>query len=456
MHHRSKLTFAALLAGLTLSLGGCGGGGGGSGTSVAAGTVVDTGGDKASIAITVSAQQEVRAASSDPGQASGVPLSRMRDAVVVGDHILVRSDSAATIQVDRDLIHPGSRVSALDAQGKFLSTHDYGNTLASNYLGEWAMLPMAGGVVMVQTGAGSKLFRLDAQGAMVGPAAGIDLYAVQPIDSPLPTVVASAAAVDGDGFWYATTLVERPIPNSEKNAIYSMMLVKLDPNGKELTPPFKLTMSTKFLQPRMAVSGGSVLVTWLDSGAPMQAYWRYGGPRPLVHSVTGTGGGTPDLLPVAMASTGKVGMLWNFKVGMTSNLLGVALNDGGAPIIDTGRADLTQEILSDKWGYSRRDRVSFDARTAANGSLLIADVVTGRLKPSDPLGDLLLLADYSYGAAPLASATMNVLRQRDPGAAPLGQAPILRQMLFADHAVLLIGDETHLETAIVTRAAAAH
>lgn len=452
MRHRSKFTFAALLAALTLTGCGGGGGGGGGGASVAAGTVVDTGGDQAKVTIAVSAQQEVRAASSDPGQPSGVPLSRMREAVVVGDHILLRSDSAATIQVDRDLIHPGTRVSMLDAQGKFVSTHDYGNTLAANYLGEWTMLPMAGGVVMVQTGAGSKLFRLDSQGAMVGPASGIDLYAVQPVDSPLPTVVASAAAVDGDGFWYATTLVERPIPNSEKNAIYSMMLVKLDANGKEMTPPFKLTMSTKFMQPRMVSSGGAVLVTWLDAGTPMQAYWPYGGARPVVHSVTGTGGGAPDLLPVAMASTGKVGMLWNYKVGMTSNLLGVALNDNGNPIIDTGRADLTQETLSAKWNYARRDHVTFDARTAANGSLLIADVVKGRLNASDPLGDLLLLADYSYGAAPVSSATTNVeWVRRDPSAAPLGQAPILRQMLFADHAVLLIGDETHLETATVTR-----
>jgi hypothetical protein len=450
MRHRSKFTFAALLAALMLT--GCGGGDGGGGASVAAGTVVDTGGNQARVAITVSAQQEVRAASADPGQPSGVPLSRMREAVVVGDHILVRSDSAATIQVDRDLIHPGTRVSALDAQGKFVATHDFGNTLASNYLGEWAMLPLAGGVVMVQTGAGSKLFRLDSQGAMAGAAAGIDLYAVQAVDSPLPTVVASAAAVDGDGFWYATTLVERPIPNSEKNAIYSMMLVKLDANGKEMTPPFKLTMSTKFLQPRMAVSGGSVLVTWLDSGTPMQAYWPYGGPRPVVHSVAGTGGGTPDLLPVAMASTGKVGMLWNYRVGMTSNLLGVALNDNGNPLIEAGRADLTQESLSASWKFARRDRVGFDARTAANGSLLIADVVTGRLNASDPLGDLLLLADYSYGAGPVSAATINVeYVRRDPAAAPLGQAPIVRQMLFADHAVLLIGDETHLETALVTR-----
>lgn len=454
MRHRSKFTFAALLAASMLT--GCGGGGGGgTSTSVAGNTVVDTGGDKASVTITVSAQREVRAASSDPGQPSGVPLSRLREAVVVGDHILLRSDSAATIQVDRDLIHPGTRVSVLDGQGKFVATHDYGNTLAANYLGEWAMLPMAGGVVMVQTGAGSKLFRLDSQGAMVGAPAGIDLYTVQPVDSPLPTVVASAAAIDGDGFWYATTLVERPIPNSEKNAIYSMMLVKLDANGKEMTPPFKLTMSTKFMQPRIVSAGGAVLVTWLDSGTPMQAYWPYGGARPVVHSVTGTGGGAPDLLPVAMAGTGKVGMLWNYKVGLISNLLGVALNANGSPIIDSGRADLTQETLSDKWGYSRRERVSFDARTAANGALLIADVVTGRLNPGDPLGDLLLLADYSYGAAPVSTATMNILRQRDPGAAPLGQAPILRQMLFADHAVLLIGDETHLNTAIVTRQAAA-
>ena len=454
MRHRSNFTFAALLAALALSLGGCGGGGGGgsASTSVAGGTVVDTGGDKAAATISVSAQQEVRAVSSDPGQPTGVPLSRMREAVVVGDHILVRSDSAATIQVDRDLIHPGTRVSVLDQQGKFVATHDYGNTLAPNYLGEWTLLPMADSVVMVQTGAGSKLFRLDSQGAMAGAAAGSYLYTVQPVDSPLPTVVSSAAAVDGNGFWYATTLVERPIPNSEKNAIYSMMLVKLDANGKEMTPPFKLTMSTKLMQPRMVSSGGAVLVTWLDNGTPMQAYWAYGAGRPVVHSVAGTGGGEPDLLPVAMASTGKVGMLWNYRVGMTSNLLGVALNDSGNPVIESGRADLTQETLSSKWNYSRRDRVSFDARTAADGALLVADVVTGRLNASDPLGDLLLLADYSYGATPVSSAATNVeWVRRDPSAAPLGQAPVLRQMLFADHAVLLIGDETHLQRGLVTR-----
>jgi hypothetical protein len=450
MRHRSKITFAAVLAALALA--GCGGGGGGgSSASVAGGTVVDTGGDKATVVIAVGVRQEVRAASPDPGQTAGVPLSRMREATVVGDHIMLRSDSAATIQVDNNLIHPGTRVSVLDAQGKFVASHDYGNTLSKDYLGEWTLLPMADGVAMVQTGAGSKLFRLDSQGAMAGAATGIDLYAVQPFESPLPTVVSSAAAVDGGGFWYATTLVERPIPNSEKNAIYSLMLVKLDINGKEQTPPFKLTMSTKPMQPRIVASGGAVLVTWLDSGTPMQAYWPYGMGRPLVHSVAGTGGGVPDLLPVTMASTGKVGMLWNLKVGLSSKLLGVALNDSGYPVLEAGRADLTQETLSDKWNYPRRDRVNFDARTAANGSLLIADVVTGRLKDSDPLGDLVLLADYSYGPAPLSSATLNVLRTRDSGAPALGQAPIVRQMLFADHAVLLIGDETHLESAIVTR-----
>lgn len=446
------LSVLAALAALTLVLAGCGGGGGASGTSVA-GSSGNSAGQAGSLTlIAVGAQQEVRITSADAAAPGGLPLARMRNAVIAGERIMLHSDSAAELLIDKSVFHPGTRISILDQQGKFVASHDYGMTLAEGYVGEWAMLPAPDGVVMLQTGAGAKMHRFDANGARTSAAEGRNLYVAQPVDSPLPTVVAGAAAVDGNGFWYATTLVERPIPGSEKGAIYSLMLCKFDFDGNELTPPFKLTASIKFLQPHIAASAGAVLVSWLDAGAPMQAYWPYGYGRPLVRSVNGTGGGSPDLLPLPMASAGHVGLVWNFKQGLTSNLLGVAFDGTGSAILPSGRTDMTQEILSSGWSGARRDRVSFDARSGSDGTLMIADLVKGAANTADPVGDMLLLADYKFGSGAVSAGTANVQRvRREPSAPSLGNAPILRQLMFADHAVLLVGDENHLESAIVTR-----
>jgi hypothetical protein len=62
---------------------------------------------------------------------------------------------------------------------------------------------------------------------------------------------------------------------------------------------------------------------------------------------------------------------------------------------------------------------------------------------------VLVLADYGVGTGALSAQAATVLRFRP--AEPLGLTPVFRQMQFADHAVLLVGDDSQLRTLRVTR-----
>jgi len=62
-----------------------------------------------------------------------------------------------------------------------------------------------------------------------------------------------------------------------------------------------------------------------------------------------------------------------------------------------------------------------------------------------------LLADYAAGDGSLSAQASRVLRFTLPGGAALGPTPIFRQMMSADHAILLAGDEQHLLAFYATR-----
>jgi hypothetical protein len=187
-------------------------------------------------------------------------LAGMTDALVVGDHIVVRSRSDAFITANGQLKYAGTRLSVLDQQGKLLSTTDYGFTLAAGYTGEWLMLPSPDGFVMVQASTGTKLLHFDVQAKLLGVAT--DLY--PPVAATSTTEYAAAengGAVDGNGFWLATTFSLLPVTDKTQ---YVLKLCKFDFNGKQLTPPFMISNSA--LHPRVAAAGGTVLAGWLQGG----------------------------------------------------------------------------------------------------------------------------------------------------------------------------------------------
>jgi hypothetical protein len=127
----------------------------------------------------------------------------------------------------------------------------------------------------------------------------------------------------------------------------------------------------------------------------------------------------------------------------------VAVSDAGAPVLASDRTDLTQESLSTNWSGNVRTSV-IDAH-AFSGGITIAGSVVGSLKSGDPVGDILVLADYVVGSNPLSASASTVLQFTLPGGAALGSTPIFRQMLFSDHAVLLSGDDSSLRAYYVTR-----
>lgn len=428
------LTLLALAAALNA----CGGGSGAPATQsdTTAATFVGTAPDTTSNLAVDSVPQQLRL----PG---GAALQGMGDALVVGDHIVVRSFSDSTVIVNGNQVHPRTRLSVLDKDGVLVSSIDYGFTLAAGYTGEWQMLPSPDGFVMVQSGPGTKLLHFDAQAKQIGGA--MDLY--PPVAATSTTELASAessGAVDGNGFWLVTTFSLLPITDKTQ---YMLKLCKFDFNGRQLTPPFEI--STSALHPRVAASGGAVLAAWLEGGGAMVGMWPKGLGAPVLHSL-GSGGAQP--YPVALDTNGKLGVLWNGKATLSSpgGVMGVALDKSGVAVLAAGRIDLGQETLSSNWLGSGRSP-DLDAHLY-KGSLLLADVVVGSYKPGDPVGDVLVVADYGVGTAALSSQKSAIARIRLTGPdAALGGTAVVRQMVFADHAVLLIGDEHHTQTLRITR-----
>jgi hypothetical protein len=390
----------------------CGGGGGSSSGTVTAGSSV------ASASISVS----------DPVTVGALPA--MADALVVGDHIVVRSRSDSFVTVNGKPVYAATRLSVVDSQGKLLSSTDYGFTLAVGYTGEWQMMLSPDGFVMVQASAGTRLLHFDAQARLTGTAS--DLY---PAGDYAPAE--NGGAADGNGFWLATTFSLLPVTDKTQ---YLLKLCKFDFNGKQLTPPF--TLSTSALHPRVAAASGTVLAGWMEGGGAMLGIWANGAGAPIVRSL-GTGGAQP--YPLALNGAGKMGVLWNGKATTTAagGVMGVALDTSGAPVLPTGRTDLTQETLSTNWAGNVRV-ADIDAH-AFSGGVAIAGSVVGSFKAGDAVGDVLVLADYAVNASPLSAQTPVLLRFTLPGGAALGPSPVFRQMLFADHALLLAGDETGLK-----------
>jgi hypothetical protein len=418
---------------LAAALSSCGGGSSSSsGDATAAGTVVGAT-PAASGAITVADPQAVRLP-------DGGAVAAMADALVVGDHIVVRSRSDSSISVNGNLVSPRTRLSVLDAQGRLTASTDYGFTLAAGYTGEWVMLPSPEGFLMVQASTGARMLRFDAQAKLVGGAT--DLYPAVAATSTTELAAAeNGAAVDGNGFWLATTFSLLPVTDKTQ---YQLKLCKFDFSGRQLTPPFMI--STSALHPRVAATGGAVLAGWLENGGALLAMWPKGAGAPTIRSIS-TGGSQP--YPVALNADGKMGVLWNGKSTQTApgGLMGVAVDSSGAPVLPDGRVDLTQEALSTAWlGNVRTTDV--DAH-AFSGGLALASSVIGAFNKGDTPADLLVLADYGVGAGALSAQASTVLRFKP--AAALGATPVFRQMVFADHAILLMGDDAQLQALRVSR-----
>jgi hypothetical protein len=369
-------------------------------------------------------------------------LAAMIDALVVGDHIVVRSRSDSFVTVNGQPKYASTRLSVLDKQGKLLSTTDYGFSLAAGYTGEWLMMLSPDGFILVQASTGTKLLHFDAQAKLSGSAT--DLYPTVAATSTTEYAAAeNGGAVDGNGFWLVTTFSLLPVTDKTQ---YVLKLCKFDFNGKQLTPPFMI--STSALHPRVAAAGGAVLAGWMEGGGGMLAMWAKSAGAPVIHSIN-TGGSQP--YPIALNTDGKMGVLWNGKATVTSagGVMGVAVDNNGLSVLPTGRTDLTQETLSAAWAGNVR--VSEIDAHAFSGGIAIAGSVVGSLNTGDPIGDVLVLADYAVGAGPLSAQTQTVKRFILPGRAALGPAPVFRQMLFADHAVLLMGDDNRLQAITVTR-----
>lgn len=412
-----------LLLFVFLVLSACGGGSGYSSPGTATGST-------ASAAISVS----------DPVTVG--TLAGMSDALVVGDHIVVRSRSDSFVTVNGQPVYAGTRLSVVDKQGKVLSSIDYGFSLAAGYTGDWLMMLSPQGFIMLPSAKGTALLHFDAQARLM--ASAVNLY--PPVAETSTTEYAAAensGAADGNGFWLATTFSLLPVNDKTQ---YVLKLCKFDFNGTQLTPPFMV--STSALHPRVAAAGGAVLAGWMEGGGAMLAMWARGAGVPTIRSIN-TGGSQP--YPVALNTAGKMGVLWNGKATTTSSggVMGVAVDSNGASVLAGGRTDLTQETLSSKWGGNVR--VSEIDAQAYSGGLTIAGSAVGSLNAGDPIGDLLVLADYAVGAEPLSAQAQSVQRFTLPGRAALGPTPVFRQMLFADRSVLLVGDDNRLQAITVTR-----
>jgi hypothetical protein len=427
------LAAAALAAALPLA--GCGGGsssgsasaGSGNGSGSTPGPVFELG-----------AFQDLVSPSGDAA------ITNLSDVMVIGDHAVLRSDSATTTGNELTGIqHVGTRFSLVDGQGKVTSSIDYGMTLAGGYGGGWVMLPTANGFALLQAAEGAKLFQFDAQAKPVAPAAGISLYAL-PTGATAPAISSNAAAVDGNGIWVATTLA---YPQTDGSKQYRLNLTKIDWNGKALTPTAPLWTSTRAMVPRIAASAGAVAVTWRDGGSPMLALWSQGGGVPVMKGL-GAGGGSTDFRPLALNGAGRLGLFWGIQSDHSGNLGGIAFNAAGAPVMSPGGSSdaWDSENLSGSWGGTRRTS-DYDLRVAGS-TLYVADVIDDPKAP----GDTIVLADYTLSDAAVASATPRLARTlRAVTAKPVPYGAVFRQLVFADHTVLLLSDTRHTEASVVTR-----
>jgi len=424
---------------LAATLGACGGGATSSSSSTS-----QTSSASASSSATPDSTATITVASPKLVTLAGnVALKGLGEALVVGERIVVLSASDAVITLNQKQLHPRTRLSLLDKDGTLLSSVDYAFTLADSYVGEWLLLPAPDGFVMLQAGPGTRMLKFDTQAKLQGSA--VDLYPAVAATSTTDLAAAeNAASVDGNGFWLATTFSLLPVNDKTQ---YLLKLCKYDFTGRQLTPPFEIALSA--VRPHVASSNGTVLTTWLDGTTAMLALWPKGLGAPLIHSL-GTGGGEP--LAVALDGNGKVGVIWNGKATFTSpgGVMGVALDNTGVAVLPTGRTDLEQEVLSGYWAASGRAPY-IDNRLYKN-NLLLADVGVGTYSSGDAQGDVLVLADYGIGTAALSSQKSTVKRLRlYGGALVMGTFPVLRQMMFADHSLLLVGDEYHLEVFSITR-----
>lgn len=423
----SLLLSAGLLLAAVLS--GCGGGG------PAASSATATGSSTASATISVADPVAVTLA-------DGHAVPAMADALLVGEQIVVRSRSASYITVNHKPAYAGTRFSVLDKQGRLVSSTDYGFTLAAGYTGEWLMMPAPTGFILIQASRGSRLLHFDAQARLLDD--GTDLYpAVAATSTTAYAAAENGGAVDGNGFWLATTFSLLPVTDKTQ---YLLKLCKFDFNGKQLTPPF--TISTSALHPRVAAAGGTALAGWLEGGGAMLAMWPKGAGAPIIRSLA-TGGAQP--YPLALNASGRMGVLWNGKATTSTvgGVMGVALDSSAVPVLASGHSDLTLETLSSNWNGTVRVS-EIDAHAYRSG-ISIAGSMVASFRTGDPMGDVLVLADYALGAGPLSAQAPVLLRFTLPGGAALGPAPMLRQMLFGDHSVLLAGDDNGLLAFIATR-----
>jgi hypothetical protein len=85
-------------------------------------------------------------------------------------------------------------------------------------------------------------------------------------------------------------------------------------------------------------------------------------------------------------------------------------------VLASGRTDLTQETLSTNWNGNVRV-AEIDAHAYRSG-ISIAGSVVGSFRTGDPIGDVLVLADYAVGAAVGANAdraALHAARRRGAG-----------------------------------------
>lgn len=426
---------------LAATLGACGGG---ASSSSSGSSSSQTSSGSASSLVTPDSTATITVASPKLVTLAGnAALKGLGEALVVGERVVVLSASDSEITLNKKLYHPRTRMSVLDKDGTLLSSVDYGFTLADGYVGEWLLLPAPDGFLMLQAGPGTRMLKFDTQAKLQGSA--VDLYPAVAASSTTELAAAeSAASLDGNGFWLATTFSLLPINDKTQ---YLLKLCKYDFTGRQLTPPFEIALSA--VRPHVATSDGTVLTTWLDGSTAMLAMWTKGQGAPVIHTL-GTGGAEP--MPVALDGSGKMGAIWNGKATFTSpgGVMGVALDKSGVAVLPTGVTELGQEVLSGQWAAAGRAPY-IDARLYKN-NLLLADVGIGTYASGDAQGDVLVLADYGIGTAALSTQKNTVKRLRlYGGALVMGNYPVLRQLMFADHSLLLVGDEYHLEVFSITR-----
>jgi len=422
---------AGLLAALALAS--CGGGGGSSSSS----------GGAAAPALPPVSVTALTFITSPTGLSA---ITHMNDALVVGDHAVVRSDSASA----GDNLHPGTRFTLLDAQGKATASIDYGYKLVADYNGGWSMLPLPNGAgfALLQQSGGSKLFTFDAQAQQTGAQAGINLYDLPSGAADSPSISATSVVADGNGLWVATTIkYPQANPQSSVTVLYKLVLTKFDYNGKALTPTAPIYTSTKPILSSLAASAGAVAIVWGDGGSSSLAYWAQGGGGPIQKTVNASISQV-SLIPVALNDSGQLGLLWGGNGQANGNLMGVKLNASGDPILAAGVTDWSGENLSGKWSADYTRVGLTPGVSHANGRLMVTDAVDDKSP-----GDFILAADYVLGSGPLSADAWVVggVRRLTTLKPLSGTNAYLCQLVFGDHTLLLLGEDDHLAGGVVTR-----